>query len=95
MRRTRVGSYWSDDGDYTAPLAETLEQYVIRIKDGPGGTVLRTVTVDDATHYDYSGGFQIADFGSLRTSGMQLTYDIRQVSGTGVICPTREATIDL
>lgn len=95
VRRTRIGSYWSDDGDYTAPLGETLEQYVIRIKDGPGGTVLRTVTVDDATHYDYSGGFQIADFGSLRTSGMQLTYDIRQVSGTGVICPTREATIDL
>lgn len=95
VRRTRIGDYWSDDGDYTAPLGETLEQYVIRIKSGPGGTVLRTVTVDDATHYDYSGGFQIADFGSLRTSGMQLTYDIRQVSGTGVICPTREATIDL
>jgi hypothetical protein len=95
VRRTRIGAYWSDDGDYTAPLGETLEQYVIRIKDGPGGNVLRTETVNDATFYDYSGGFQIADFGSLRTSGMQLTFDIRQVSGTGVICPTREETIDL
>jgi len=95
VRRSRMGSYWADDGGYEAPLGETLEQYVVRIKSGPGGTVLRTVTVNDATFYDYSGGFQIADFGSLRTSGMQLTFDIRQVSGTGVICPTREATIDL
>jgi hypothetical protein len=95
VRRSRIGSFWADDGGYTAPLGETLEQYVIRIKDGPSGNVLRTVTVNDATLYDYSGGDQIADFGSLRTSGMQLTYDIRQVSGTGVICPTREATIDL
>jgi hypothetical protein len=95
VRRSRIGSYWADDGDYEAPLGETLEQYVIRIKSGPNGTVLRTITVNDATFYDYSGGFQIADFGSLRTSGMQLTFDIRQVSGTGVICPAREATIDL
>ncbi|MBZ9759502.1 phage tail protein [Mesorhizobium sp. CA8] len=95
VRRSRMGSYWADDGDYEAPLGETLEQYVVRIKSGPGGSVLRTIMVDDATFYDYSGGFQIADFGSLRTSGMQLTFDVRQVSGTGVTCPAREATIDL
>lgn len=95
VRRTRVGSYWSDDGDYTAPLAETLEQYVVRIKSGPGGTILRTVTVNDATHYDYSGALQITDFGSPLTSGGLLTFDIRQVSGTGVICPTREATVTI
>ncbi|TIT85008.1 MAG: hypothetical protein E5W55_33285, partial [Mesorhizobium sp.] len=52
VRRSRIGSYWADDGGYEAPLGELLEQYVIRIKSGPGGTVLRTVTVDDATHYD-------------------------------------------
>jgi hypothetical protein len=95
VRRSRIGSYWVDDGGYTAPLGETLEQYVIRIKDGPGGTVLRTETVNDATYYDYSGALQITDFGSPLTSGTAFTFDIRQVSGTGVICPTREATIYL
>ncbi len=95
VRRTRIGAYWSDLGDYTAPLGETLEQFIVRIKSGPGGTVLRTITVNNATFYDYSSAMQTTDFGSPLTSGNQLTYDIRQVSGTGVICPTREATIDL
>lgn len=95
VRRGRIGVIWDDDGDFTTPLGETLEQYVIRIKDGPGGTVLRTVTVNDATLYDYSGALQISDFGGALSTGDDLTYDIRQVSGTGVICPTREATITL
>ncbi len=95
VRRARIGSYWSDDGDYTAPLGETLEQYVLRIKSGPGGTVLRTFTVNDATSQDYLDAQQTTDFGSTVDPGESLTVDIRQVSGTGVICPTREVTIDL
>jgi hypothetical protein len=95
VRRSRIGSYWADDGGYEAPLGESLEQYVIRIKNGPGGTVLRTETVNDATFYDYSGALQITDFGSPLTTGTALTFDVRQVSGTGVICPAREATIYL
>lgn len=97
IRRARIGAYWGDDGEdsYATPLGESLEQYVVRIKDGPGGTVLRTVTVDDATLYDYSGALQTTDFGSPLTTGDDLTFDIRQVSGTGVICPTREETITL
>ncbi len=97
VRRSRIGSFWADDGEdtYTAPLGESLEQYVVRIKNGPGGTVLRTVTVNDATVYDYSGALQTTDFGSPLTSGSSLTFDVRQVSATGVICPTREATITL
>ncbi|RVD16859.1 MAG: hypothetical protein EOS73_25435 [Mesorhizobium sp.] len=92
VRRTRIGSYWSDDGDYTAPLGETLEQYVVRIKDGPAGAVLRTFTVDDVTTKTYLAANITTDFGSIPA---QLTFDVRQVSGTGVICPTREETIDL
>ncbi len=94
VRRTRIGSYWSDEGEdaYLAPLGESLEQYVIRIKDGPAGSILRTVTVDDVTAYTYSAANITTDFGSMPD---ELTYDIRQVSGTGVICPTREATITL
>ncbi|RJT32805.1 hypothetical protein D3227_25740 [Mesorhizobium waimense] len=92
VRRARVGDYWSDDGDYTAPLAETLEQYIVRIKNGPGGSILRTFTVDDATTKTYLAANIATDFGSIPD---QLTFDVRQVSGTGVICPSREATIDL
>lgn len=92
VRRTRIGDYWSDDGDYTAPLGETLEQYVVRIKDGPAGAVLSTFTIDDATTKTYLAADITTDFGSIPD---QLTFDVRQVSGTGVICPTREETIDL
>lgn len=92
VRRSRIGSFWADDGDYEAPLGESLEQYVLRIKDGPGGTVLRTFTVDDATIKTYLSADITTDFGSMPG---ELTFDIRQVSGTGVVCPTREATISL
>lgn len=92
IRRSRIGSYWADDGGYEAPLGESLEQYVIRIKSGPGGTVLRTFTVNDTTTKKYLAADISTDFGGMPA---QLTFDARQVSGTGVICPTREATIDL
>jgi hypothetical protein len=92
VRRSRVGSYWADDGGYTAPLGETLEQYVVRIKDGPGGTVLRSFTVTSATTKKYLAADITTDFGSMPAA---LTFDARQVSGSGVICPAREATIDL
>jgi hypothetical protein len=92
VRRSRIGSYWADDGGYEAPLGESLEQYVIRIKSGPGGTVLRTFTVNDATTKKYLAADIATDFGGMPA---QITFDARQVSGTGVISPTREATIDL
>lgn len=92
VRRSRIGSFWVDDGGYEAPLGESLEQYVIRIKSGPSGSVLRTFTVDDATTKKYLAADITTDFGSMPA---QLTFDARQVSGTGVICPTREVTIDL
>jgi hypothetical protein len=97
VRRSRIGANWADDGSdtYTTPLGESLEQYVLRIKDGPGGSVLRTVTVDNATTYSYSDANQTTDFGSTVDAGESLTVDIRQVSGTGVVCPTREITVTL
>ncbi|RWK12541.1 phage tail protein [Mesorhizobium sp.] len=92
VRRARIGSFWPDDGGYTAPLGESLERYVIRIKSGPGGSVLRSFTVDDATTKKYLAADIATDFGGIPA---QLTFDARQVSGTGVTCPTREATRDL
>lgn len=96
-RRARIGGgIWMDDGEdeYTTPLGESLEQYVLRIKDAPGGAVLRTYTVNNATTKTYPAADITTDFGSL-SAGDELTYDIRQVSGTGVVCPTRETTITL
>ncbi|TIO62936.1 phage tail protein [Mesorhizobium sp.] len=92
LRRTRIGSFWADDGGYSAPLGESLEQYIIRIKDGPGGTIKRSFTVDNATTKKYLAADITADLGGMPA---QLTFDARQVSGTGVVCPTREATLDL
>lgn len=92
VRRARIGSYWANDGGYEAPLGESLEQYVIRIKSGPGGAVLRTFTVDNATTKKYLAANISTDFGGMPA---MITFDARQVSGTGVTCPMREATIDL
>jgi hypothetical protein len=94
-RRARIGGgMWMDGGEdeYTTPLGESLEQYVLRIKDAPGGSVLRTYTVDNATAKTYPAADITTDFGSIPD---ELSYDIRQVSGTGVICPVRERTITL
>lgn len=94
VRRSRIGPYWADDGEdsYTTPLGESLEQYVVRIKSSLGGSVLRTFTVDNATTKTYLAADITTDFGSIPDD---LTWDIRQVSGTGVVSPTRETTISL
>lgn len=92
VRRSRVGSFWADDGDFETPLGEALEEYVVRIKDAPGGTVVHTFTVDNTTTKKYLAADISSDLGGMPAS---LTFDVRQVSVTGVICPTREATIDL
>jgi hypothetical protein len=74
VRRSRIGSYWADDGGYTAPLGETLEQYVVSIKDGPGGTVLRSFTVTNATTKKYLAADITTDFGSMPAA---LTFDVQ------------------
>lgn len=96
-RRSRVGAYWAEDGEdtYTTPLGETLEQYVVRILDAPGGTLKRTFTTDDATEQDYTDAEQTSDFGSTIDAGETIYGDIRQVSGTGVVCPSRAFAIPL
>lgn len=92
VRSARYGVIWDDEGEFETPLGETLEQYVVRIKDGPAGTVLRSITVDDAEAYTYTAANITTDFGSMPD---ELTFDVRQVSGAGVTCPAREATITL
>ena len=43
VRRTRLGGAWRD-GTGTVPLGEASEAYEVDILDGPGGSVLRTIT---------------------------------------------------
>lgn len=95
VRSARYGVIWDDEGEFETPLGETLEQYVVRIKDGPGGTVVRTVTVDDAETYTYTAADQTTYSGGTFSAGDDFTFDVRQVSGAGVTCPRREATITL
>jgi hypothetical protein len=95
IRSARYGVIWDDEGEFETPLGETLEQYVVRIKDGPGGTVVRTVTVDDAETYTYTAADQTTYSGGTFSAGDDFTFDVRQVSGAGVTCPAREATITL
>jgi hypothetical protein len=95
VRSARYGVIWDDEGEFETPLGETLEQYVVRIKDGPGGTVVRTVTVDDAETYTYTAADQTTYSGGTFSAGDDFTFDVRQVSGAGVTCPAREATITL
>lgn len=75
IRRTRFGG---DSWELSeVPLNEEIERYEIDIYDGP--TVVRTLTVDDATTVTYTAAQQTADFGSTQSS---VTWVIHQISTT-------------
>lgn len=75
-RRTRIGGETWDNSD--VPLSEDFERYEIDIYNGAGTTVLRTITVNDATSYVYSSANQTTDFGSSPTT---LDFEVFQISG--------------
>ena len=77
VRRTRAGGDSWEPAD--VPLAEEVERYRLEILDGPGGTVLRTVTGLDAQTYFYSAADQTADFGSPQWN---VAIRVAQLSGT-------------
>lgn len=58
-RRTR--SIWNVFSPIAAPLYEGQEKYEIDILDGSGGSVIRTIVVEDATTTTYSAAQQTAD----------------------------------
>lgn len=73
VRRTRYsGDSWAQ---VEVPLNEETETYQIDILDGV--TVVRTITVHDATTYTYTEADQITDFGSAQGT---LDWNIYQIS---------------
>lgn len=92
IRRTRVGG---DDWEAVeVPLeAPDLDEYELDVLDGPGGTVLRTVTGLASAAFEYTTAMMTADFGM---SVFNFNARIYQMSGTvgrgapweGLVYPT-------
>lgn len=60
VRRTRVGGQLQDSFG-VVPISEDSEEYELEIYDGPGGTLVRTVTGLTDPEYNYSSADQITD----------------------------------
>jgi hypothetical protein len=77
LRQTRVGGEESFDFTSDVPLAEDAKAYELDILDGPGGSVLRTVTGLTSESFVYTTAMQAADFAIAQT---ELTFRVWQVS---------------
>jgi hypothetical protein len=90
FRRTRIGGEqdWLLSGD--VPLSEASESYEVDILDGPGGSVLRTLSSTSET-VNYSNANIVTDFGSLPANLTVIVYQISAVVGRGF---GREVTLE-
>jgi hypothetical protein len=92
VRRTRVGGQLQD-GFGSVPLNEDTEEYEIDIFDGPGGTLVRTVTGLSSAAYNYSSADQTTDgFTPPETSITIKVYQISAQVGRGF---SREVTLSV
>lgn len=80
VRRTRIGGEMTDGAD--VPLSEESESYEVDILDGPGGTVLRTLT-SSAESVNYSAANITTDFGSLPATLDVVIYQMSAAVGRG------------
>lgn len=82
IRRTRVGGEndWLQSGD--VPLSETDEAYEVDVLDGPGGSVLRTLTSSSET-VNYAAADITTDFGSMPGTIDLVVYQISTEVGRG------------
>lgn len=90
VRRTRIGGELRD-GTGTVPVSEVSEAYEIDIKDGPGGTVLRTLT-STTNSKQYDNADIITDFGAVPSA---LSFEVFQMSDAVGRGFGTEATITL
>ncbi len=81
VRQDRTYTRWINNADL--PLSEMSEEYQIDILDAPGGNVLRTVSVDDATTYTYSAANQTSDGLTPGDPVDIVIYQISQIFGRG------------
>lgn len=82
IRRTRIGGEndWLQTGD--VPLSETSESYEVDVLDGPGGSVLRTLTSATET-VNYPSANIVTDFGSLPAQLSVIVYQLSAAVGRG------------
>jgi hypothetical protein len=81
LRVSRVALPGLPDGvSNDPPVFESPERYELEILDGPGGTVLRTVTGLSAAAHTYPEADILADFGSVPA---ELSFRVFQVSARG------------
>ena len=91
VRRTRVGGQLQDLLA-EVPLAEDSEEYELEILDGPGGSIVRTVTSLTTPAYEYLNADIVTDLGSVPA---QLTVRVYQISAQVGRGFTREVTVDV
>ena len=92
VRRTRVGGQLQD-GFGKVPLNEDTEEYEIDIFDGPGGSIVRTVTGLSSPSYNYSSANQTTDGFTPPISSVTIkVYQVSAQVGRGF---SREVTLNV
>lgn len=81
VRRGRLSGEWRDYVD--VPLSEEFERYEIEFCTPFFASVVRMVTVENATSYTYETASQTADFGSPQASLWVRIYQISATVGRG------------
>lgn len=82
VRRTRIGGDLMD-GTGTVPLHETSEAYEVDILDGPGGTVVHTLTGLTTAAATYAAADIAADLGSTPSTLYCNVYQLSGIVGRG------------
>lgn len=90
IRRTRVNGDLRD-GTGTVPLAEETEAYEVDILDGPGGSVVRTLT-SSSEAVTYTNADITSDFGDVPEELTVVVYQMSAAVGRGF---GREVTLEI
>ena len=77
-RQSRIASQFVDSGPEISVNEFDILQFKVEIKDGPGGTIVRTETIDDASTYVYLAVDQATD--GLILPLAELTFQVTQMS---------------
>jgi len=77
-RQSRIASQFVDSGPEISVNEFDILQFKVEIKDGPGGTIVRTETIDDASTYVYLAADQATD--GLILPLAEITFQVTQMS---------------